>query len=48
MENKDYEIKQCLCCWYDLLGYGSPMITVIPPTTFCQNEQPLITPWNSK
>ena len=26
MENKDYEIKQCLCCWYDLLGYGSPFV----------------------
>ena len=26
MENKDYEVKQCLCCWYDLLGYGSPFV----------------------
>ena len=26
MENKDYEIKQCLCYWYDLLGYGSPFV----------------------
>lgn len=26
MENMDYEIKNCLCCWYDLLGYGSPFV----------------------
>jgi len=22
----NYEIKDCICCWYDLLGFGSPFI----------------------
>ncbi len=26
MEDKDFEIKNCLCCWYDLLGYGAPFV----------------------
>lgn len=26
MEDRDYEIKNCLCCWYDLLGYGAPFV----------------------
>lgn len=24
--NKEPLIKQCICCWYDLLGYGKPFI----------------------
>lgn len=26
MKDKNYEIKNCLCCWYDLLGYGAPFV----------------------
>ena len=22
----NYEIKECICCWYDLLGFGSPFV----------------------
>ena len=25
MDN-EINIKQCICCWYDLLGYGGPFI----------------------
>lgn len=23
---ENFEIKNCLCCWYDLLGYGAPFV----------------------
>lgn len=26
MEDENFEIRECICCWYDLLGYGSPFI----------------------
>ncbi|MBQ9552622.1 MAG: hypothetical protein IJU96_07640 [Clostridia bacterium] len=26
IECSDYEIKNCFCCWYDLLGYGKPFV----------------------
>ena len=26
IECSDYEIKNCFCCWYDLLGYGNPFV----------------------
>lgn len=26
MQNKDFDIKDCICAWYDLLGYGQPFV----------------------
>ena len=26
MDSNTFEIKNCLCCWYDLLGYGAPFV----------------------
>ena len=26
MEDQNIEIRECLCCWYDLLGYGTPFV----------------------
>lgn len=26
MDGQEFEIRDCLCCWYDLLGYGAPFV----------------------
>ena len=26
MDDESIEIKDCLCSWYDLLGYGAPFV----------------------